>query len=463
MLGKNFIHYYDDVDEVMSVLENGESSIMEASYAYEEAKRIGEQKIFFEECAQDEIDLTLEAAENNVFATIGKAVMAALSTFKKFLEDFITFLTDKFRGAETDKDKINKILKDHPDLKDQVVLSLEKGVLSYKDIASFEKDYLGLVQLLQSGKLDELTFKDKATKAIEKFDNSAKIIAGAGLTVVALIGILPKLIQGIGDAKNSIVRANQSMGKLKNEIDKNQIKDQGRLRATMNALKTYVGITTTEYKKQKTYADKATGRLHWLANSKPGQWLARKEAESQNKAYDRQKAKEAAAKKSEDDEYNKQKSAADRLAEDDKNRKVATKQALTNIEVTGKQKINQDRNDSFAVGNKAKEESISKIHDINRKAHDAENQAKEDSAKRLNDIYKGSNESKREHVKELNKLQKEHDKAMKKQQADHEDKMSQKRKETEAEKQKIMTSGEKDRNKDKLDTQTQISNLYKRK
>lgn len=268
---QSFINEYRDFDDVFDCITECQKDVTVALYNFNQNTRNVMMKGFFEGV---DVDTVMEKETEGFLSKIGSAVLNLIAK----VADFLRKIGDKILGntklIKTDEEKVSQILAKHPELKKDVCKGLKEEWFTYKDVAAFEKDIAGLINMLERNAIDHETFKDKVTKAINKFNESAKPVITAGATVANLVSIVPTVHKSCADAKKSVSAMSDMLDKFKNDVDKNYgDHDQNKATSIFNALSQAVGLTTKECTDRVVGQKGLSGMLNKLCNSKVGEAL----------------------------------------------------------------------------------------------------------------------------------------------------------------------------------------------
>lgn len=264
-----YIHEYSLFDDMFDFLESTKKEIDIAVINYNTKKRQLEMKSFFEGTLDAE--MIIEAEGQGVLAKIGNTVMALI----KKIRDFISKIGDKILGntriIKSDVEIVNQMIAQNPELKTKVANGINNEWFTYKDIAAYEKDIVGLITMLEKKAIDHQTFMDRVKAATTKFNNSAKPIIATGCTIAALIGIVPKVAKSCASAKQSMQKLSKDVEEFRDRVDRNYSeKDVNMAHAVLNALSNAIGIGTKECQERTAGQGKLASFISSFKNGKIG-------------------------------------------------------------------------------------------------------------------------------------------------------------------------------------------------
>lgn len=134
-------------------------------------------------------ETVLTEGSKNIIKKIGDSILAMIKKFREFL----TKIKEKFSGifikGESETKKLERLIKDHPEFKDEVIASFKSGELDLKDVNSFKelnRAYEEIMKASNDEKTDPNSLKAKWKKAVEKFENSNKALIPAVTGAVTL-------------------------------------------------------------------------------------------------------------------------------------------------------------------------------------------------------------------------------------------------------------------------------------
>lgn len=153
--------------------------------------------------------------KDGLLSTIGKKIMKLISLIGSFIKRITDTLTGRSKKIQTDVQIVNKIITEHPDLKNAVAEGIDKEWFTYGDIAKYKDNVIELMSMLKQNKISHRTFSQKITDATEGFRQGAGSIVKTVGTVGTLLIAIPTLISSCQIAK-------ESMGAIRDGITKNK-------------------------------------------------------------------------------------------------------------------------------------------------------------------------------------------------------------------------------------------------
>lgn len=211
-----YIHEYSILDDVNESLSEAISNINEASYKYNCMKRDFELKSFFE---QTSTDVFMEKEAMGFFEKIGNAIMKIIKKIADTIAKFTSKFFNKEKEMKTDEEIVTQIITENPELKKAVCQGINEKWFTYKDVAGYQKDIVGLVQMLEQQTISHKAFREKCLESMEKFKTSGQAIIGAGTTVAGLLAVIPKIHHAFKQNKSVSEDCKKVLNNLKTKID----------------------------------------------------------------------------------------------------------------------------------------------------------------------------------------------------------------------------------------------------
>ena len=165
----------------------------------------------------------LESLQNDIHDYYKAKSEAELEELLHFLSLLILIVNKIFHRSEkieSDVDIVNKMIIEHPEIRDAVVKGIKEEWFTYRDVVAYEKDVVQLMIMLEKEQISHKKFKEKVGEKTDKFISGGKKIALIGGTVAALMLIVPKTLSAYKQCKkagNEIANTmKKSKGKAKN-------------------------------------------------------------------------------------------------------------------------------------------------------------------------------------------------------------------------------------------------------
>lgn len=143
----------------------------------------------------DENVVMLESEKKNIFAKIGEKIITIFNKFKTMLQGLIDKLKGNDLSKKSDIDKLETMIKEHPDLKEKIIENSKDFDFSeIRTMSEMDEYYKKLLSVENPSKKKEL------------YDKMCKIATGA-VTVAAGATTIIKL----GDVVNKLSKSNNEM------------------------------------------------------------------------------------------------------------------------------------------------------------------------------------------------------------------------------------------------------------
>lgn len=246
---QSYINQYLKYDLVFEACDECERACIEADYLLRKSQRDAYLNSFFEASLfgkkNDPVVKKADDAEDNFFAKIGKAISDLIKKITDFIKDIGAAITGKQRDIDADTKAVNKIIAENPELKNTIVKGIKKEWFTKHDVAAYKSDIVGLINMLDQGKIDNETAMDKFNDATKKFVNGAKNAAIATLTISGAM----KLASNINNFRTENKKLADDLRKSAEDIKdattkagKNPKSISTQVKILTNALKVIVGI-----------------------------------------------------------------------------------------------------------------------------------------------------------------------------------------------------------------------------
>lgn len=246
---QSYINQYLKYDLVFEACDACERACIEADYLLRKSQRDAYLNSFFEASLfgkkKDPVVKKADDAEDNFFAKIGKAISDLIKKITDFIKDIGAAITGKQRDIDADTKAVNKIIAENPELKNTIVKGIKKEWFTKHDVAAYKSDIVGLINMLDQGKIDNETAIDKFNDATKKFVNGAKDAAIATLTISGAM----KLASNINNFRTENKKLADDLRKSAEDIKdattkagKNPKSISTQVKILTNALKVIVGI-----------------------------------------------------------------------------------------------------------------------------------------------------------------------------------------------------------------------------
>ena len=263
---QKYINEFSLFEEAMECYESAINDINMVMYNHTHKERQRELKSFFEGAIDDEF---FEEKEGGILTKIGNIIINVVNGIANFLSKTIGALTGRTKGIQEDAEIVTKIINEHPELKDQICQGLKDEWFTYKDVASFQKDVAGLINMLDRNKIDHQTFMQRFNSRVDQFNQNAKPLINANRTVKNLLGIVPSINKGVKENRDALKDFCDTARDIKDKAERNyNEQDANKLQAIGNAIAQTSGILTNECKKREAGQGKIATFLKGFKNTK---------------------------------------------------------------------------------------------------------------------------------------------------------------------------------------------------
>lgn len=258
---QSYINQYLKYDLVFEACDECERACIEADYLLRKSQRDAYLNSFFEASLfgkkKDPVVKKADAAEDNFFAKIGKAISDLIKRITDFIKDIGAAITGKQRDIDADTKAVNKIIAENPELKNTIVKGIKKEWFTKHDVAAYKNDIVGLINMLDQGKIDNETAMDKFNESTKKFVTGAKDAAVATLTISGAM----KLASNINNFRTENRKLADDIRKMAEQTKDDATKGgkdpksiSTRVKILTNSLKVIVGLD----RQQKQATDELT-------------------------------------------------------------------------------------------------------------------------------------------------------------------------------------------------------------
>ena len=190
-----------------------------------------EEKVTLESAIMGSVPETMmmvyESEKKNIFTKIGEMVVAIYNKFVEMIDKVIdTIKTYSFK-KKTDLQKLDILLKKHPELKNEAIAAFNEGALDLSDVRSLKELDSTFDEILKMAKkkdIDPDSIKGKWEKAKKKFEEDAEKwekvgkVAAATTAVITAVVAVKTLSSKFAKADNELREEKQKSKEAKAEI-----------------------------------------------------------------------------------------------------------------------------------------------------------------------------------------------------------------------------------------------------
>ena len=277
---QSYINQYLKYDLVFEACDACERACIEADYLLRKSQRDAYLNSFFEASLfgkkKDPVVKKADDAEDNFFAKIGKAISDLIKKITDFIKDIGAAITGKQRDIDADTKAVNKIIAENPELKNTIVKGIKKEWFTKHDVAAYKSDIVGLINMLDQGKIDNETAIDKFNESTKKFVTGAKDTAIAALTISGAMKLASNINNFRSENKKLADDIRSMAEKTRDDVTKagkNPKSISTQVKILTNALKVIVGLdrqqdaAADELKNQAAKLKKQTNETNAAVNA----------------------------------------------------------------------------------------------------------------------------------------------------------------------------------------------------
>lgn len=219
----SYIHEWDFYDNAMVAAHDVQKECAVAEFELNQAEQLAMKKVMLESA---DYDVLMEAAKENFFVRVGKAVINLI----KKIADFLKGIFDKVFNRKKNQEREQNIaiakqyLAKHPEQRDTIISAMEHGDMDLKDVAQYARDVEQVIKLAERQETEADTLNNKVNDVCKKIDNSAPINVAKTLGTIGLaVGGVVTLYKGLGDLTGMVTDVQELAKKQKEIIDKSNV------------------------------------------------------------------------------------------------------------------------------------------------------------------------------------------------------------------------------------------------
>lgn len=131
------------------------------------------------------------SAKKGFFARIGEKVVEMYEKFCAFMDRLITNIKSIGFSKKSDVQKLEILIRQHPELKDRAIAAVDSGALELKDISNLKELNAAFDEIMKMD-ADPDTLKGKWQKAKRKFENADKsaLVKGAAAVTTVVTAVV---------------------------------------------------------------------------------------------------------------------------------------------------------------------------------------------------------------------------------------------------------------------------------
>ena len=203
-----------------------------SSYLNTREDYLFESKIFGS--LDEEKTVFLEAGKDSVFKKIGEAILALIKKFTDAAKKVVEKIKELGFKSKTDTEKLDKLLKQRPELKDEVICAYKSGDLNVADAKSLkelDKAFDEIIKLSKQKDVKPDTLRGKVEAMKKKFANpddttlvktakATAAVVGAAVAVVTFKKYVLDAKKSSNDYIKSCTEKNEAVYKAIKDLEK---------------------------------------------------------------------------------------------------------------------------------------------------------------------------------------------------------------------------------------------------
>lgn len=163
------------------------------------------------ESTSEENMIIYEEAKKSFLQKVGEKILELRDKFIEFVDKMIDKIKTFTFNHSSNEQKLKKLLKEHPEFKNDTLMAVREGTLNLNNIRSFKElndDFDKIMDMIKKGNVDPNSLKGKIDAAIEKHEKKLKKaaeIAGATTAVITAAVALATITGKIADNKKKAI------------------------------------------------------------------------------------------------------------------------------------------------------------------------------------------------------------------------------------------------------------------
>ena len=159
------------------------------------------------ESTSEENMIIYEEAKKSFLQKVGEKILELRDKFIEFVDKMIDKIKTFTFNHSSNEQKLKKLLKEHPEFKNDTLMAVKEGTLNLTNIKSFKElndDFDKIMDMIKRGNVDPNSLKGKVDAAIEKHEKKLKKaaeIAGAATAIITASVALATIGGKIADNK----------------------------------------------------------------------------------------------------------------------------------------------------------------------------------------------------------------------------------------------------------------------
>lgn len=190
-----FINEFEDFLAFESSVDIMDKKLDDEIRKYELTKSRRGLELYFESHNIEEYRLMCEEEEKNIFQKIGEYVKQLIDKFMNFITGlFKKEINDEVDQLEHDKKVVEKMVAENPTIGKEIVAGIKNERFTYGDVAKYNKDMYGLLELILTAKVDDMQVQQKIDDIDAKYAVSESPLLKGVATVQTMASISGALV-----------------------------------------------------------------------------------------------------------------------------------------------------------------------------------------------------------------------------------------------------------------------------
>lgn len=165
------------------------------------------------ESASEENMMVYEEAKKSFLQKVGEKILEIRDKFIEFIDKIIDKIKTFSFNHKSNEQKLRKLLKEHPEFKNDTLMVIKDGTLNLDNIKSLKElndNFDEIIKLAKKGNVDPNSLKGKFEEAKEKYEKrlkkTAEVAKNASIIITASLALAtfgPKLMEWMKKMENS--------------------------------------------------------------------------------------------------------------------------------------------------------------------------------------------------------------------------------------------------------------------
>ena len=183
----------------------------------------------------ENMQIMYEDGKKNIFTRVGEMLVKFFKELEKLIDKIIDKIQEFTFKKKTDMQKLEVLMKKHPELKDEAIGAFKTGILDLSDIKSLKELDDAFNEILKMSKkkdVDPKSLKARWEKATEKFQKEGTLVSAAKKTTaviaasVAVATFIPNCTKAIKELKEYRAKENEKLAEAMSVVEQYKINGQ---------------------------------------------------------------------------------------------------------------------------------------------------------------------------------------------------------------------------------------------